>query len=380
VRPADSARKLAFLCDPRSYPDGSRRVEVIETHFAWVFLTRTRAYKLKKPLRRGLMDYRTLARRRQGCREEVRLNRRLSPAVYLGATPLSQDSRGALKLGAGGKVLDWLIVMRRLPASRMLDRALKARAVSATDIDRVVTALGGFFAVARPVGATPAQLFRRLRAQSRADERQLSAISSSWRARLRRVIGVQRRFLRLHRAALAARARHVVEAHGDLRPEHIHLGPPVTVIDCLEFDRDLRLRDPAEELAYLELEMRRLGCARLGRRLCRRVQEAVGDAPGQAIVAFYMSHQALTRAKLAAWHVGDPQFPSSQQWLRRARSYLGDALRYGESALRLADAARASLAGRGRPALQQRRQRPAVQHASQRLGVQRRDRQHDRAR
>ncbi len=380
MRPADSARKLAFLCDPRSYPDGSRRVEVIETHFAWVFLTRTRAYKLKKPLRRGLMDYRTLARRQHGCREEIRLNRRLSPAVYLGATPLSQDSRGALQLGAGGKVLDWLVVMRRLPASRMLDRALKGRAVSATDIDRVVAALAGFFAAARPVGATPAQLFRRLRAQSRADERQLSAVSGSWRARLRRVIGAQRRFLRLQRAALAARARHVVEAHGDLRPEHIHLGPPVTVIDCLEFDRELRLRDPVEELAYLELEMRRLGCARLGRRLCQRVLQAVGDAPGQAIVAFYMSHQALTRAKLAAWHVGDPQFPSSQQWLRRARSYLGDALRYGESALRLADAGRASLARRGRPALQQRRQRPAFQHASQRLGVQRRDRQHDRAR
>jgi uncharacterized protein len=377
VRPADSARKLAFLRDPRSYPDASRRVEVIETHFAWVFLTRTRAYKLKKPLRRGMMDYRTLARRRLGCQEEVRLNRRLSPGVYLGTTPLSQDRRGALRLGTGGQAQDWLVVMRRLPAARMLDRALKCRAVSGADIDRVVATLGRFFAAARAVGATPAQFFRRLRAQSAADERELVAVSASWRALLRRVIAVQRRFLKLHRAALAARASHVVEAHGDLRPEHIHLGPPVTVIDCLEFDRNLRLRDPAEELAYLQLEIRRLGHARLGRRLCQRVLEASGDAPGRAIVAFYMSHQALTRAKLAAWHVGDPQFPSSHRWLRRARSYLGDALRYGESALRLAAA---SLPRRGRPAMQQRRQRPAVQHASQRFGVQRRDRQHDGAR
>jgi aminoglycoside phosphotransferase family enzyme len=380
VRPADTARKLVFLRDPRSYADGSRQIEVIETHFAWVFLTRTRAYKLKKPLRQGKMDYRTLARRRQGCREEVRLNRRLSPAVYLGATPLSQDRRGRLKLGAGGKVLDWLVVMRRLPAARMLDRALADRAVSATDIDRVVAALGRFFAAARPVGATPAQFFSRLRAQSAADERELAAVSASWRALLRRVRGVQRRFLKAQRAALAARARRVVEAHGDLRPEHIHLGPPVTVIDCLEFDRQLRLRDPVEELAYLQLEARRQGRARLGQRLCQRVLDAIGDAPGPAIFAFYMSHQALTRAKLAAWHVGDPQFPEPARWLRRARSYLEDALRYGEAALRRADSAGGSLPRRGRPAVQQRRQRPAVEHAAQRLRVQRRDRQHDRAR
>ena len=380
VRPADTERKLAFLRDPRSYPDGSRRVEVIETHFAWVFLTRARAYKLKKPLRRGMMDYRTLARRRLGCREEVRLNRRLSPAVYLGATPLSQDRRGALKLGAGGKVLDWLVVMRRLPAARMLDQALKGRSVADADVDRVVATLGRFFATAPPVGATPAEFFRRLRGQSAADERQLAAVSPGWQALLRRVCAVQRQFRRVQRAALAARARRTVEGHGDLRPEHIHLGPPVTVIDCLEFDRDLRLRDPAEELAYLQLEMRRLGSARLGRRLCQRVLAALDDAPGRAIVAFYMSHQALTRAKLAAWHVGDPQFPEPRRWLRRARSYLEDALRYGEAALRLAAAGGASFARRGRPALQQRRQRPAVQHASQRLRVQRRDRQHDRAR
>jgi aminoglycoside phosphotransferase family enzyme len=380
VRPADATRKLAFLRDPRSYPDASRRVEVIETHFAWVFLTRTRAYKLKKALRQGVMDYRTLARRRFGCREEVRLNRRLAPGVYLGTTPLSRDRRGALRLGGGGEVQDWLVVMRRLRAERMLDRALQDRAVTRADVDRLVETLRRFFAGARPVGAAPQQFLRRLRAQSLADARALGAVSASWRTLLRRVLEAQQRFLDAERDALAARARHIIEGHGDLRPEHINLGPPVAVIDRLEFDRELRLRDPAEELAYLELELSRLGHARFGRMLCRRVLDELGAAPDPAILAYYMSQQALTRAKLAAWHVGDPQFPKPGRWLRRARSYLEDAWRGAQAALRHAERASGSLAGRGRPAAQQRRQRAAVQHAGERFRVQRRDRQHHRAR
>lgn len=406
MRRPDGERRLAFLGDARSYRDGTRRVGRIETHFAWVFLTRTRALKLKKPLRQGGMDYRTLAQRCRGCRDEVRLNRRLAPRVYVGAWRLCADRSGRLRLGPrrAGRVLDCVVLMRRLAAARMLDATLRRRALTAAEIERVAAHLARFFGRARPVRMTPARRLERLRRQGEADAAELLAVHAPWRARLQHVRALQRRFMALRRAALAARAACVIEGHGDLRPEHVWLGPPVAVIDCLEFDRRLRLRDPAEELAYLRLELTRLRAARLGRRLCVSVLERLGDAPGEALVSYYMSLQALTRAKLAAWHVGDPQFPDPRPWLRRAASYLEDARRHAARALRLAASeavaaseaaapvaraaaavgraatAQASAVRRRRPALQQRRQRPAVAQARQRLRKERRHRQDRRAR
>jgi aminoglycoside phosphotransferase family enzyme len=377
---ADAPRTLAFLRDPRSYPDRSRRVELIETHFAWVFLSRTLACKLKKPLRQGSMDYRTLARRRRGCDEEVRLNRRLAPGVYLGAWALCEDRHGRLRLRRGGRVRDWLVVMRRLSATRTLDRAMARGRVSASDVARVSATLAAFFGRARPARMSRRLRLQRLRRQGANDAAQLAKVHRAWRPGLRRLLALQRCFRARRRVQLAARAARVVEGHGDLRPEHVFLGPPVTVIDCLEFDRRLRLRDPAEELAYLRLELRRLGHARRGRQLCANVLQRLGDTPGEALLSYYMSLQALTRAKLAAWHVGDPQFPDPRPWLRRATSYLRDARHHAERALRLADSEDASDLGRRRPALQQRRQRSAVAHARHGLRQQRGNVQYRHAR
>ena len=376
MRGNDSQAALDFLRAPRHYPGAPRRVQRIETHFAWVFLAGRRVYKLKKPLRQGRMDYRTLARRARGCRAELRLNRRLAPAVYLRVAPLTVDRRGRIGLGGRGRVFDWLVVMRRLPAARMLDRAVAQRRVSAADEARVIAALSAFFMRARPVGASGAGHRRRLRQQALGDARAIVAVDPGFRPLTQRVLAQQRRCLALLAPALSARAAYVIEGHGDLRPEHVNLGPPVNVIDALEFDRRLRLRDPAEELGYLQLELARLGHARLGARLCAGVLARLGEPPPGAVLRLYMSLQALARAKLAAWHVGDPQFPRSARWLARARSYLRAALGNAEAARR----AVARSARRGRPAAQQRHQRLAAAHAPQRLAVQRGDRKHGRAR
>jgi hypothetical protein len=110
--------KLAFLRSGASYSPPTRHVTVVETHYAWVFLVDRRAYKLKKPLRHGRIDYRSLANRRRGCAAELLLNRRLAPAVYQALVPLSLNPSGRLVLGPGMRVVDWLVRMRRLPAAR----------------------------------------------------------------------------------------------------------------------------------------------------------------------------------------------------------------------------------------------------------------------
>jgi uncharacterized protein len=152
-----TAAVVRFLRRPEIYPERPSHIEVIETHFAWVFLTDSHAYKLKKPVTRGSMDYRTLAARRRVCCDEVILNRRLAPKTYLGVVPITRSSDGTLALGriGGGQIVDWVVKMRRLPAARMLDRAIIARCVGKQDLQTLVSRLTGFFdnAVRQPMSA-----------------------------------------------------------------------------------------------------------------------------------------------------------------------------------------------------------------------------------
>ena len=119
--------KVAFLAQAGNYPEGTRRVDSVETHMSWVFLTDRHAWKLKKPVRQSYLDFGAEAARRYYRAEEVRLNRRLTHDVYLGIVPLTAGADGRLRLGASGTAIDWLVKMRRLPADRMLDFAIRRR-------------------------------------------------------------------------------------------------------------------------------------------------------------------------------------------------------------------------------------------------------------
>lgn len=107
---------VAFLSDPRSYPEAPTRIKVRETHMSRVFLTEHYAYKLKKPVTLGFLDYSTPESRRKHCEIEVRLNRRLAVSVYLGVVPVCLTADGQLQLGEPGKPVNWLVQMQRLPA------------------------------------------------------------------------------------------------------------------------------------------------------------------------------------------------------------------------------------------------------------------------
>ena len=364
--------KIAFLSDRRSYADRPRRVGTIETHFAWVFLTARHAYKLKKPVRQAKMDYRTLASRERGCREELRLNHRLAPTVYQSVVPLMTRG-GALALGKGERVEDWLIKMRRLPAAGMLDRALGRGGVGSRQLDRIVATLVRFFGQAESNPVRGANYVASLRRQVRDNTRVFRKYGARLPQRLvDEVAAAQLALIRAAAGVLAARGARVVEGHGDLRAEHVHLGAPVSVIDCLEFDRTLRLLDPAEEIALLALEVERLGHAPFADELTRRFFSRSRDPVPPVVLEFYKSHRAATRAKVAAWHLDDPQFRDKRPWIARTRSLLADALRHARAALSLLEPRELRGAGR-RPALKQRRERRARQNARHRISEQRSD-------
>ena len=137
-------RIVQFLSQPSSYPHPVGAIERRETHVSHVFLAGAFAYKLKKPVKFPFLDASILSRRKRFCRLELSLNRRLAPQTYLRMVPVT-ESGGALHLGGTGKTVEWVVKMRRLPETRMLDRLIAARRVSRDDITAVADRLIPFF-------------------------------------------------------------------------------------------------------------------------------------------------------------------------------------------------------------------------------------------
>jgi aminoglycoside phosphotransferase family enzyme len=318
--PIDLADKVAYLRNLCGAGD-----EAIETHFAWVFLVGGRAFKLRKPVRRDTMDYGTLTARRTDSEAEVLLNRRLAPDVYLRTVPLVADPAGRLSIGGVGETVDWLVEMRRLDRRWMLDAALERGDASALSLSRVADLLAAFYAAAEPAITEHGLLGQRLHAQVDANHLVLSALDADSAAMLARRQHAILSGLEVELDLRVARGC-IVEAHGDLRPEHILLSDPAAIIDCLEFDRNLRILDRAEELCFLELECARLGHAQVGRWLLEECLRRLSDDAPRALLDCYRGHRSATRAKLYTLRAGESDGGTPEQWRARAAHYLAIAL------------------------------------------------------
>jgi len=328
------ADKVAFLRQPGSYPEPTRAVEAIETHMSWVFLTDAHAYKLKKPVRYDYLDFSTLEARRIDCDEELRLNRRLAPEVYLAVVPLMLDANGCLNLQHGQPV-EWLVQMRRLPAERMLDSAIRRRAVAEGEVRGLARRLAAFYAGVAPEPISAEDYRRRLAAEIAWNLHELTAPEFGLPAqRVNRIAEVQSAFLQSHAVLLDERVAQgrIVEGHGDLRAEHVCLMPEPLVIDCLEFRRDFRIVDPLDELGSLVLDCTRLGMPEIGPWLLAAYAEASGDRWPAPLLHFYLSCRASLRARLAIWHLRDDGRQPPEKWVRVAHEYLDLAEGYIEQA------------------------------------------------
>ena len=319
------------LSDPATYgEEGRGGVETRETHMSWVFLTATHAYKLKKPVRFPFLDLSTLAARERHCRRELELNRRLAGWVYLDVLPVVRTGT-RITIGGEGEVLDQVVRMRRLDESRMLDAVLARRRPAMAEIAPAAELLARFLATAPPV---PRRIDDHLGVMARELALDLAAFARAEvplpERTVERVMGRLMRALEPGRRHFAARlaAGRIKDAHGDLRPEHVHLGRPPAIIDCLEFSDELRIRDTADELAFLALECERLGAPATGELFVAIYERIAGDRPGPWLYAFYKGYRAAQRARLAVWHMAEPGSRPVSHWLRRARVYLELADRY----------------------------------------------------
>lgn len=320
--------KVSFLRRRESFPEATSGVESIETHMSWVFLTDEYAYKLKKPVRFKLLNLATLDDRRRNCETEVAWNRRLAPDVYLGVVPIGLDENGRLSLGSGTRVVDWLVKMRRLPADRMLDRLIASGKVEPADLRRAAETLAAFYRSAPRARLGEEEYLVRFVRDVEEIGRELEDLSPILKGPKGRIDAVSAGLLGFtHRRAdlLSARVREgrIVEAHGDLRPEHLCLLREPVVIDCLEFAPELRLLDPADELSFLTVECELAGGPPfIEEILFTTYSLRTSDRPPPPLVGFYKAFRAFLRAKISIWHLKDPEVKDSSKWVSKTERYL----------------------------------------------------------
>lgn len=330
----DQEAKVALLRHPQTYPENPARVEVIETHMSWVFLTPHHAFKLKKPVHYDYLDFSTLAARKKNCEEEVRLNQRLAPGVYRGLVALTLDTRGAARIEGQGEVVDWLVKMRRLQAERMLDYLIRRQSLEPVETHAVAEILAHFYreCAALKMGTDEyrSQYERNVHVNSNALANPVYALPV---ALVEAVHAAQKKFLRRAPALLDRRPEEgrIVEGHGDLSPEHVCLESTPVIFDRLEFNRAFRIVDAVEELAFLAMECERLGAPQIGEEFFAVYRRITGDYPPPQLVCFYKAYRACVRARLAIWHLRDSAENTWPRWRRVAEEYLRLAESYAGS-------------------------------------------------
>ncbi|WP_051631058.1 hypothetical protein [Afifella pfennigii] len=325
--PVGVTEKVAFLSQPAAYHRRPEKVEVVETHWSWVFLAGDWVYKLKKPVASQRFDFTTLAGREENCRKEVALNRRLAGEIYDGVARLTREVDGHLAIDGEGEIVDVLVVMRRLPEASMLDRLIARRELSPRMVTRLAARLAGFYADQPPVPLAPAAYRERFGRELASDRAVFSAFHDG--------IATPHLLLaeRMHEALLAkgalleerARAGRIVEGHGDLRPEHVCMAEPIVIFDCLEFSDELRQVDSLDEIVFLGLECAMLGADWVAPQLLDEVQARLGVPASGELVCLYTAARALLRARLCLSHLLDPVPAAPDRWPPLAARYAAKA-------------------------------------------------------
>lgn len=328
-----TSKKIAFLKDPCNYPEAPASISVIETHMSLLFLTPDLVFKLKKPVKFDSIDFSTPRARHKNCLEELRLNKELAANIYLEVLPLNLDLSGKLSLCGKGRPVDWLVKMKRLQDEHLLNHALIAKKVNPARLYAAAKKLVFFYQTREPVKFESQHFLERLEKKIKMNLQELQDPQFNLsKELLDRIFIKQLDFLRKYSDLFRKRLRagRVVEAHGDLKPEHICLDEDPVIIDRLEFDRDLRIQDIAEELSFLATECELLGSPETGELFFKTYEKFTGDVIPLQLKNFYKSKQAALRAKFTIWHIKEARYKEEKKWRTRTDRCLQLSKRYAD--------------------------------------------------
>ena len=318
------------LSESKAYSEPVDSVELCQTHISLVFLAGRHAYKIKKPVDLGFVDYTTLERRRHFCEEEVRLNRRLAPSVYLGVVPVTFNGT-QIKMEGAGDVVEWAVKMERLADSATLGAHLRCGEVDAGSIQELARRLARFHAEAErgtkvALGGSFEVVARNARENFEQSATHVGVTVS--KATYERLRALTETALAELRDVITSRASRGVprDTHGDLRLDHVYWFPEKrapedwVVVDCIEFNERFRHADPIAEVAFLAMELAVEGRGDLAGEFVEAYLHATGDEEGRALLPFYRAYRAAVRGKVEGMKLAEAEVPEREKALARAKA------------------------------------------------------------
>jgi len=309
------------LSRPDAYPFATEAPEVRQTHISVVFLTDEFAYKIKKPVKLSFLDFSTLEQRRHFCDEEVRLNRRLAPDVYLSVVPIAREG-SRFRFEGTGEVIDWAVKMRRLPESATLEQHIARDQIDAAGIQALGRRLSEFHASAAHNDKIAS--FARFEAVARNIRENFTVsaaavgrtISPAVRDRL--VALFENSLAQVHSLIDSRSARGVpCDTHGDLHLDHVYLFPEkpaaadLVIVDCIEFNERFRYADPVADMAFLTMDLAFHGRRDLASAFAEAYFTASDDAEGRQLLPLYVAYRAAVRGKVDGLQMDEPEIAES---------------------------------------------------------------------
>ena len=322
------------LLNPEIYPDHPKEVGFFETHISLLFFTGNHVYKVKKPVDFGFLDFTSLEKRQYFCEQEVMLNRRLSPEIYLGVVKITQEDNRIL-LDGRGKVVEYAVKMKQIPEELLMDKLLKKGQVSPKMIEAVSEKLSHFYSFAETNDfiksfARPERIKQDTDENFEQTEKYIGITISrdvylEIRNRTNNFLRIQEEIF--HQRIAAGRIR---DCHGDLRLEHIFWGDEISIFDCIEFNERFRYTDTSADIAFLAMDLDYQEREDLSDHLIQTYVQKSGDQELMRVLNFYKCYRAYVRGKVESFRLDDLNIPEREKEgaVQRAKKYFNLARRY----------------------------------------------------
>ena len=324
------------LLNPEIYPDHPRTIKFIETHISLLFLTGSHVYKVKKPVDFGFLDFTTLEKRKYFCEQEVKLNRRLSPDLYLGITRITEEGDRILLDGKGESV-EYAVKMKQIPEEFLLDKLLEKKQVTPKMIEAVSEKLVKFYFAAETNDlikgfAKPERVKQDTDENFEQTEKYIDiAIPGEVYEEVKHRTND---FLRTKEKMFYQRiaSDRIRDCHGDLRLEHIFWGDEISIFDCIEFNERFRYTDVSADIAFLAMDLDYHGRQDLSEHLIRAYVGESGDHELMEVLDFYKCYRAYVRGKVESFRLDDLHIPEGEkkEAQKRAQKYFSLAHRYAQ--------------------------------------------------
>jgi uncharacterized protein len=324
------------MLNPRTYPEETSKIDLIQTHISFVFLTEKYVYKVKKPVNFGFLDFSTLDKRKLYCEKELQLNRRLCPDIYLEVVPINKAK--TLKIRGEGETVEYALKMKRLPQECIMTTLLQEGKVDKKAIDELASKVAKFHSEAQTndeitnIGGIKAVKFNWDENFAQTTKYQGQTLSKADFELMQNKIN---KFMTTNKALFEARMadKRVRDCHGDLHSGNIFITPKICIFDAIEFNDRFRYSDTAADIAFLSMDLDYQNRSDLADYFIAQYQKYSKDPQLKTLLPFYKCYRAYVRGKVISFRLDDANINAEEKAaaIKEAKAYFQLAAEYAKN-------------------------------------------------